>query len=92
MTEHCQDVLRGAVSQIKMVEHCRDVLRGAVSQIKMVEHCRDVLRGAVSQIEMTEHSEPFAANVTNLFSSSYINQQGEAFTFFVFRKFGFGHR
>jgi hypothetical protein len=57
MSEHCQDILRGAVCQIKMAEHSQDILRGTI----------------ISQIEMSEHSEQGAVTVTNLFASSFVD-------------------
>jgi hypothetical protein len=61
MSEHCQDILRGAVFQIKMAEHSQDILRGTV----------------ISQIEMSEHSEQGAGTVTNLFASGYVDSGGK---------------
>jgi len=58
MAEHCQDILRGVVSQIPMAEHCQNILSGALSQIEMAKHCQDILKWAViSQIEMSQHCQ-----------------------------------
>jgi hypothetical protein len=74
MAEHCEDILRRALSQIAMAEHCQDILRRALSQIEMAEHCQNILRGTViSQIEMSEHPEQGAGSVTNLLASGYVD-------------------